>query len=50
MEIVCLTHMWRFDLDGQGSHEDASGKRDPKTTIAVYPSAERDGGVWVRLR
>lgn len=48
-EIVCLTHMWRFDRDGHGSQSDAGAKHHLQTTIAVHPSAERDGGVWVRL-
>lgn len=48
-EIVCCEHYWRFARDGSGWKEAMNGRRDRKGDIAVYPSREQDGGVWVCL-
>jgi phenylpropionate dioxygenase-like ring-hydroxylating dioxygenase large terminal subunit len=49
-ELVCLTHLWRFTVDGEGWKENASGRRDRKGDLAVKPCVERDGGIWVQVR
>lgn len=48
-EIVCLSHLWRFDGAGRGVKVAMSGRRDRKGDIGVYPAEERDGRVVARL-
>ena len=48
-EIVCLTHMWRFDTAGQGSKRLPDGEREPQAQIPAFPCVERDGAVWAKL-
>ena len=44
-ELVCTAHFWRFDTSGAGVKLAASGRRDRKGDIAVYPCRERDGTI-----
>lgn len=48
-EIVCTAHFWRFDTSGRGSKATVGGRRDEKSDIPVFESAERDGSVWARV-
>jgi phenylpropionate dioxygenase-like ring-hydroxylating dioxygenase large terminal subunit len=48
-EIVCLAHFWRFDTAGRGVKVAMSGRRDPKSDIAVHPATERDGRIVAEL-
>ena len=48
-EIVCLSHLWRFDEAGHGVKVAMNGRRDRKGDITAYPTEERDGRVVVRL-
>ena len=48
-EIVCTAHFWRFDTSGTGTKVGMTGRRDPKSDIAVYPCREVDGRIEARL-
>ena len=44
-EIVCAAHFWRFDTSGTGTKVGMTGRRDPKSDIAVFPCREVDGRI-----
>ena len=46
-ELVCLSHAWRFDVDGVGSKLAASGRRDEKGSAEVVPVRELDGRIQI---
>ncbi len=48
-EIVCAAHFWRFDTSGTGTKVGMTGRRDPKSDIAVFPCREVDGRIEARL-
>ena len=48
-EIVCAAHFWRFDTTGTGTKMGMTGRRDPKSDIAVYPCREADCRIQARL-
>lgn len=48
-DLVCLSHAWRFDLDGEGWKEAASGRRDPKAPLERVGVRELDGRIEVDL-
>jgi len=47
-ELVCLTHLWRFAVDGAGWKANMAGRRDRKGDIVVYPCREDGGAIWIR--
>ena len=47
-EIVCLTHFWRFTVDGAGWKLNLDGRRDRKGDIETLPCREDVDGIWVR--
>lgn len=49
-ELVCTSHLWRFDTDGAGCRIDGKGGREPVIGLAVYPVHESpDGSITVAL-
>lgn len=48
-EIVCVSHFWRFGVDGKGWKQNVNGRRDPKGDLDVFPCVADESGVWVRL-
>ena len=48
-DLVCLSHGWRFDVDGAGSKLSATGRRDEKSPVDVVPIRERDGAIEVDI-
>ncbi len=48
-EIVCAAHFWRFDTSGTGTKVGMTGRRDPKSDIAVFPCREVDGRIEALL-
>jgi phenylpropionate dioxygenase-like ring-hydroxylating dioxygenase large terminal subunit len=48
-ELVCLSHLWRFDPCGRGSKVSVKGRRDPKGDVPTWPVREVDGAVEVHL-
>jgi phenylpropionate dioxygenase-like ring-hydroxylating dioxygenase large terminal subunit len=48
-ELVCLSHFWRFALDGAGTKLSVTGRRDEKAPIEVREVREVDGRVELRL-
>lgn len=46
-ELVCLSHAWRFDVDGAGSKLAASGRRDEKSPAEMVPIREIDGRIEI---
>ncbi len=48
-EIVCAAHFWRFDTSGTGTKVGMTGRRDPKSDIAVFACREVDGRIEAQL-
>ena len=48
-ELVCLSHFWRFALDGSGSKLSAAGRRDEKSSIEVRTVRERGGRIEIEM-
>ena len=48
-ELVCLSHFWRFDDEGNGSKLSATGRRDEKGPIGTFSVREVDGRIEVGL-
>ncbi len=48
-ELVCLSHFWRFDIDGRGTKLNLHGRRDAKSDIAVYPCHDDGESIWVTM-
>jgi nitrite reductase/ring-hydroxylating ferredoxin subunit len=48
-ELVCLSHHWRFDVDGYGSKLSATGRRDEKSEIATVPVRQIDGRIEIEI-
>lgn len=48
-ELVCLSHFWRFDADGNGAKLSAAGRRDEKSPIATFGVREVDGHIELEL-
>lgn len=48
-EIVCLTHMWRFGLSGDGWKVAMNGRRDRKGDIEVFACREVDGAIVAEI-
>ena len=48
-ELVCLSHFWRFALDGAGSKLSAAGRRDEKSPIEVSNVRERSGRIEIEV-
>ena len=46
-ELVCMTHFWRFGVDGEGWKQNVNGRRDRKGDLEVLPCVAYDGGIWV---
>lgn len=46
-ELVCLSHFWRFDIEGHGSKTAMNGRRDPKSDVATFAVREVDGRIEV---
>lgn len=44
-ELVCLSHHWRFTVDGTGAKLSAAGRRDEKSPIPVVAVREVDGRI-----
>jgi len=47
-ELVCLTHFWRFGVDGEGWKQNVNGRRDRKGDLEVLPCVAHDGGIWIQ--
>jgi len=45
--LVCPSHGWCFDPDGQGFKLAASGRRDEKSPVTSVPVRERDGSIEI---
>jgi phenylpropionate dioxygenase-like ring-hydroxylating dioxygenase large terminal subunit len=48
-ELVCLSHFWRFDVEGHGSKLAMNGRRDAKSDVATFAVRELDGRIEVDL-
>lgn len=48
-ELVCASHLWRFDGAGHGTKVNVHGRRDVKADIATFVSEEVDGRIRARL-
>ena len=48
-ELVCLSHLWRFSLDGSASKLAMNGRRDDKGVIPIHEVRESEGRVEVRM-
>jgi phenylpropionate dioxygenase-like ring-hydroxylating dioxygenase large terminal subunit len=48
-ELVCLSHFWRFAVDGRASKVAMNGRRDDKGSIPTHPVREVDGRVEVMV-
>jgi phenylpropionate dioxygenase-like ring-hydroxylating dioxygenase large terminal subunit len=44
-ELVCASHLWRFDESGRGTKSNLGGRRDPKSDLVCFPTRVVDG--WV---
>ena len=49
-ELVCLTHCWRFSLNGEGWKEGMTGRRDRKGDNEVWPCKEESDWIWTQRR
>jgi nitrite reductase/ring-hydroxylating ferredoxin subunit len=47
-ELVCLAHHWRFDAAGCGTKLSMTGRRDPKSDVAVFATRVVDG--WIEVQ
>ena len=45
--LVCLSHGWCFELDGEGFKESATGRRDVKAPVATVSVREVDDRVEI---
>jgi nitrite reductase/ring-hydroxylating ferredoxin subunit len=48
-EVVCASHLWRFDVEGRGTKVNVKGRRDVKADIPVFVCEEVDGRVRALL-
>ena len=48
-ELVCLSHFWRFAIDGTVSKLAMNGRRDDKGSVRTHQVRESDGGVEVAI-
>ncbi len=48
-ELVCASHFWRFDAEGNGAKLSMNGRRDVKAPIDVFPSREVDGRIYALI-